>query len=102
MGEGHGWGESAGPLTLVRAWSAADRQTTDNSGHQRSGDVCRNRRSLDLQPPDLERRRGVMWSSSLPTVRSRPRGVLSFVSLRDELLGDLGLALQPGQARLLV
>jgi hypothetical protein len=66
MEEDHG-GITAGPLTLVRAGSAVDRQTTDNSGHQRSADVRRNRRSLNLQPPDLERRRGVQWSSSLPT-----------------------------------
>jgi hypothetical protein len=41
------------PRSLVRARSAADWQTMDNSGQKRSPDVHRNRRSLGLQPSDL-------------------------------------------------
>jgi hypothetical protein len=50
----------------VRAGSAAERRTVDNSGHERTPNVHRNRRSSHLQDPDLGRRRPSMWSSSLP------------------------------------
>ena len=55
---------------LVRAGSAADGQTMDNSGHERALTDRRNRRSSDLQAPDLWRRRRPQWSSSLPTQTS--------------------------------
>src|SRR5512132_3355507 len=55
------------PTPLVRAGSAAEWQTADNGGQERSLDVRRTRRSLGLQPPDLEWSRWVKWSSSLPT-----------------------------------
>jgi hypothetical protein len=41
----------------VRAGSAADRRTTDNSGQRWSPNVSQIHRSLHLQPPDLGRGR---------------------------------------------
>jgi hypothetical protein len=51
----------------VRAGSATDGQTTDNSGQERYPNVSQTRRSLHLQPSDLVGRRRATWSSSLPT-----------------------------------
>src|SRR5215216_4902528 len=65
-----------GQLPLVRAGSAAEWQTVDNGGQERSLDVRQTRRSLHLQPPDLGRRRPVQWSSSLPNHACRERSGL--------------------------
>jgi hypothetical protein len=51
---------------LIRAGSAADRGTPDNSGQERSPNACQIRRSLRLQPPALVWRSRAQRSSSLP------------------------------------
>ena len=43
-------GASHSPVVLVRAGSAAEWQTVDNGGHERSLDVRQTRRSVGLQP----------------------------------------------------
>jgi hypothetical protein len=53
----------------VRAGSAAEGRTVDNSGQERTPNLHRNRRSSHLQPPDLGRRRQAKWSSSLSSRR---------------------------------
>src|SRR4030095_781405 len=74
MEEDDGWGIACRALILVRAGSAVDRDTTDNSGHQRSVDVRRDHRLLDPQPPDLERRRGVSGVRVSPLAAASPPG----------------------------
>jgi hypothetical protein len=61
--------EGTGPS--VRAGSAPDRRTMDNSGQEWSPNVSQIRRLLHLQLPDLGRRRQGQWSSSLPTSTSK-------------------------------
>src|SRR5918993_1904444 len=76
---------------------------TDNSGHERSLNAYQNRRSLPYSPVTWggeDRRRGVRVSQP---IRSCSWAVLRrSLPLCDQLLGDLGLSLQPGQPGLLV
>jgi hypothetical protein len=53
----------------------------DNSGQERTQDVGCNRRSLDLQLPDLRRGRQARWSSSLPTQLPRALRALARVAV---------------------
>ena len=75
----------------VRAGSASDRRTVDNSRHQRSLNVSQNRRSLHLQSLDLVWRRRALWSSSLPT---RPPRALRALS-HEAVVTRTGLTLRP-------
>jgi hypothetical protein len=51
------------------------RQTTDNTGHERSADVTRNRRPRRLQPPDLAGRGQATWIfESLHPAAASPSG----------------------------
>jgi hypothetical protein len=76
----------------VRAGSAADRQTVDNSGQRWSPNVSQIRRSLHLWPSDLEWRRHATWSSSLPTstttsTTTRDQGQITLLKAIREALG---------------
>jgi hypothetical protein len=62
-------------------WVAVDRRAADNSGQERTQDVGCNRRSLDLQLPDLRRGRQARWSSSLPTQLPRALRALARVAV---------------------
>ena len=59
----------------VRTGSAAEWQTADNGGLERSPNVRQTRRSLRLQPPDLGWRGQAAWSSSLPPGCRKPFGL---------------------------